>query len=88
MIRKTNWYVAEDYASHLSRAGFTNISIKSIRDHVFQPYREYYARKIMNPALQLTGLRGFMLKQGRRQVAGRSQQSAVGYVIVMAEKPV
>jgi erythromycin 3''-O-methyltransferase len=87
MIRKSNWYFADDYAERLARAGFVNINIRSIRDHVFEPYRRYFAKRILDPALQLNGLRGFMVKQGRRQVLGESRRSAVDYIIAVAEKP-
>jgi erythromycin 3''-O-methyltransferase len=86
---KENIYARDTYAEKLVEAGFENICVTSIREHVYTPFMRYLARRIqdhdiverINPLLR--GLWQGWLSSYKRQGADEHD-----YIIAVADKPV
>jgi ubiquinone/menaquinone biosynthesis C-methylase UbiE len=75
-INPANAYPADVYASKLAKAGFTNVSIRSIRDNVFKPYSNFLLRQ-----LGLFNVRGLM-----NVALHRFFSAQMDYIVVAADK--
>jgi erythromycin 3''-O-methyltransferase len=86
---KENIYARDVYADKLAGAGFTNISITSIREHVYAPFMSYLSRRLkdkdvlerVNPLIR--GLwEGWVSSYSRR-----GDDDEHDYIIASADKP-
>lgn len=85
-IPKANWYTSDVYRHILSKIGFTEISIVSIRDNVYTPLFQYLRRRIEEPDFyeRLSRIFYSMLK---KRLYGDFNTSDLDYVLVSAKKP-
>lgn len=85
--QRENWYPASGYAEALTRAGFINVLVESIRDDVLEPWRKFLTEKILDPARRPRGMKLVLLNQLRRQLReGADTPMNIDYVISVAEK--
>lgn len=76
-LNAINSYPADAYVRKLTGAGFGNISVTSIREHVFKPYSNFLLRR-----LRLTNLGGLVNVLRQRLTSSR-----LDYIVVTADKP-
>jgi erythromycin 3''-O-methyltransferase len=85
-----NWYEADEYEARLRAAGFTDIRLTSIRDHVFEPWVAYLAKKIRDPEYRERTSRLYYswLSRGLDGDAAKMRKGVEGldYVIATATK--
>jgi erythromycin 3''-O-methyltransferase len=84
-IPQQNWYTGDSYAERLTAAGFVNVTLQSIGEDVYAPWRRYMLKKIEEPQFRrgVNGLIGKQFRRGLLQDAGQD----LDYVIAVAEKP-
>ncbi|CAM3873281.1 class I SAM-dependent methyltransferase [Kibdelosporangium persicum] len=87
-----NCYPAEEYARKLTATGYTDVSVRSIREHVYEPWRRYLARRLEEPDARAQ--MGMFHKQFRDRVGTPGLDSPLAreiaradYVIAVAGKP-
>ncbi|CAM3752047.1 class I SAM-dependent methyltransferase [Kibdelosporangium persicum] len=90
---KENWYAADEYSRRLTALGFTDVTIRSIRDDVWEPWRRYMVSRIDDPAFKARisrmiypTYRKYLLDEVGQRVAGQPMAQA-DYVLVVARKP-
>ncbi|MDQ7807607.1 methyltransferase domain-containing protein [Amycolatopsis sp. A133] len=90
---KENWYPAEEYSRRLTALGFTDVTIRSIRDDVWEPWRRYMVSRIDDPVFKARisrmiypTYRKYLLDEVGQRVAGQPMAQA-DYVLVVARKP-
>lgn len=76
LLGKTNAYPAHTYAEKLAGAGFSNVTVTSIRDCVFKPYSNFLLR-----SLSLSNVAGLF-----NILVHRFISSKLDYVLVTADK--
>ncbi|NTU98034.1 MAG: methyltransferase domain-containing protein [Chlorobiaceae bacterium] len=84
-IPRENCYVIPSYGNKLSKAGFVNIAIKSIRDDVYLPLHEYLSRNRtflgkLHPLAKV-------LAQLTLNRSAESVYAGLDYILSYAEKP-
>ncbi|MFE5290295.1 SAM-dependent methyltransferase [Nocardia sp. NPDC056611] len=75
---------AEEYRQALIAAGFENVRVHSIRDHVYPQYAEYVSRKLRQPEMRRINplIRGFFGPRGASFWA-----PWLDYIVAVADKP-
>ncbi|WP_433592757.1 SAM-dependent methyltransferase [Nocardia sp. CA-145437] len=75
---------AEEYRQALIAAGFENVRVHSIRDHVYPHYAEYVSRKLRQPEMRRINplIRGFFGPRGASFWA-----PWLDYIVAVADKP-
>jgi erythromycin 3''-O-methyltransferase len=90
---KDNWHSANEYRERLANIGFTDISIQSIRDDVWEPWRRHMATLVEDPAFKERFSR-LVYRPFRKGLLGGAGGGAAGqpmaqadYVVVVARRP-
>jgi erythromycin 3''-O-methyltransferase len=78
LVPEDNWYDARDYARRLGDAGFVNVRIRPITDHVYTPMLDYMKKHMRKDGKEV--LAGATLMWGKLAMANTD------YVLVSAEK--
>ncbi|WP_257017477.1 MULTISPECIES: SAM-dependent methyltransferase [unclassified Rhodococcus (in: high G+C Gram-positive bacteria)] len=75
---------AEEYGQALVAAGFKDVSVYSIRDHVYPQYAEYVSRKLRQPEMRRINplIRSFYGQRGAALWA-----PWLDYIVAVADKP-
>lgn len=76
-VNPLNMYTAEVYRRKLAAAGFTNVNLTSVREHVLKPFTDY-----MEQREKSRSLRAWLQRLHRRYITSR-----LDYLIVVADKP-
>ena len=84
-IPQDNYYLIPVYSDKLSKAGFTNIDIESIRDDVYTPLHEYLSKD--RTFVGKLPLLAKMLAQTAFNRSADSVYAGLDYVLSYAEKP-
>jgi ubiquinone/menaquinone biosynthesis C-methylase UbiE len=84
-IPQQNYYLIPSYNNKLSKAGFVNIDIKSIRDDVYKPLHEYLSRN-QTFVSKLHPLPKFLAQLTLNRPA-ESVYAGLDYILSYSEKP-
>jgi erythromycin 3''-O-methyltransferase len=88
IIPDDNWYPRSVYAQRLEQAGFVNVEVRDITDHVFRPNAEY-VRERCTALLDDPNIKSFKqkntIKMHRRLTEMRVK--LMDYALTVAEKP-
>ena len=84
-IPQENYYLIPSYSNKLSRAGFVDIDIRSIRDDVYAPLHEYLSRD-QSFVNKLPPVAKFMAQSAFHRSA-ESVYAGLDYILAYAEKP-
>ncbi len=88
IIPADNWYSSSEYATRLTRAGFTDVEVRDVTDRVFAPnaayVREHCTRLLSDPALRSYKQRS-AVRWHLRLTLMRAE--LMDYVITSAAKP-
>ncbi|CAL9284959.1 Erythromycin 3''-O-methyltransferase [Streptomyces sp. enrichment culture] len=90
MIDDSNWYPRDRYGDLLASAGFDTVEVRSIRDNVYEQWRQYHVRRVQDPSFQR---RSSTLFYKMVAVAHRDQDTlteelkSLDYVVASARKP-
>jgi erythromycin 3''-O-methyltransferase len=85
-----NWYTTEVYADKLAQAGFVDVSVRSIREHTFEPWRQHMLRRLGEPAFrEKMGpvYHRVLTRRWSNQPQLKQELGLLDYVIVTARKP-
>ncbi|MER8260690.1 SAM-dependent methyltransferase [Streptomyces albidoflavus] len=85
-----NWYACDVYAEKLKEAGFVNVRMESIRDHVYEPWQRYMKKKIADPQFKSRVSRLYykQVSTGLRHADRLQEELAfMDYAVAVAEKP-
>ncbi|WP_432969462.1 SAM-dependent methyltransferase [Dactylosporangium sp. CA-233914] len=85
-----NWYGSVEYAERLATAGFVDVRITSIREHVYEPFLNYSIAAMHEAAYAArVGDKNIELAQRllSNEAGLRRSISALDYVIAVAKKP-
>lgn len=85
-----NWVPRATYAKQLEAAGFIDVEVKSVRDHVMEPWLDYWQRKLQGPEFKQSVSRLFYT-QVKRSITSDSgmkgELPVLDFVIASARKP-
>jgi erythromycin 3''-O-methyltransferase len=89
-VDEENWHDAATYASQLGEAGFRDVTVESIRDRVWEPWRRYMVARIASP--ELVDTIGAEAHEGMAglwncQDVMPGELELLDYVIAVAHKP-
>jgi erythromycin 3''-O-methyltransferase len=90
MIPDENWYDSASYQKHLLAAGFRDVRLTSIRDHVWEPWYRSVSRKMHDPAVRRHAGRIYyhtLRHHLRKEDRWRKDFANLDYVIAVAQKP-
>ncbi|AUS81191.1 methyltransferase domain-containing protein [Actinoalloteichus sp. AHMU CJ021] len=85
-----NWHGGEEYLARLSAAGYTDLSLESIRDRVYEPYREHMVRRLSDDAFVdalAPGQHETLTRVWEGQDLLKEDLELLDYVVVLARKP-
>ncbi|EME57631.1 SAM-dependent methyltransferase [Amycolatopsis decaplanina] len=85
-----NWYGARVYAEKLAEAGFVDVSVRSIREEVFEPFLEYSLAMLEDAEFQQrVGAENLEMSRGMLADAPQIRRCVEGldYVVAVATKP-
>ncbi|OQO89779.1 SAM-dependent methyltransferase [Saccharomonospora piscinae] len=89
-IDAANWHDGDEYRDRLAEAGYTDISLESIRDRVYQPYRDHMVNRLSDPGFvaELTPEQHeILVKSWSWQQQLDEDLAKLDYVLVVARKP-
>ncbi|MFG1920210.1 methyltransferase domain-containing protein [Micromonospora sp. NPDC048898] len=90
MVDDANWYPSATYGTKLAKAGFTDVNVTSIRDNVYEQWRQYHVRRVQEESFKR---RSSSLFYKMVAVAHRDQDllqrelKSLDYVVASAQKP-
>jgi ubiquinone/menaquinone biosynthesis C-methylase UbiE len=85
-----NWYTAGPYADKLAEAGFVDVSVQSIRENTFEPWRQHILRKLGEPAFrERMGplYHKVLTRKWSNQPQLQKDLDLLDYILVTARKP-
>jgi erythromycin 3''-O-methyltransferase len=89
-VDETNWYTREVYAQKLTEAGFVDVRVESIRDNVYDSWRQHIVAKLSNPAFQRRIGKVYykaLVKNWSDQALLEREMKLLDYLMVSARKP-
>jgi cyclopropane fatty-acyl-phospholipid synthase-like methyltransferase len=89
-VDEKNWYSRDVYADELAAASFTQIRVQSIRDKVFEPWRQHIVAKLSDPVYQQRIGKTYhriMTSRWSDQPLLQRELALLDYVAVTASKP-
>ncbi|MER7877762.1 methyltransferase domain-containing protein [Streptomyces solisilvae] len=89
IVPKANWYTRDVYAERLNTTGFHEVDVRSIREHVWEPWRLYMSRKAQSPAFRSRAgiVYRTVLRRGLRDGDKlKSELAKIDYVVAVARK--
>jgi erythromycin 3''-O-methyltransferase len=89
-VPEENWYSAATYGEKLRTAGFIDVNVESIRDRVFEPFRQDFLRRLRDPGLRRRMdpiYTWFFDRRWSDQETLKREMKELDYVIVVARKP-
>ncbi|MEO3845929.1 MULTISPECIES: cyclopropane-fatty-acyl-phospholipid synthase family protein [unclassified Streptomyces] len=90
MIDDANWYPRKRYGEILESAGFESVEVRSIRDEVYEPWREYHVRRLQDPTFKSRSSKLFykmVAVAHRDQDLLKDELKSLDYVVSAARKP-
>lgn len=85
-----NWYTTKVYADKLAEAGFVDVSVQSIRENTFEPWRQHIVHKLGEPAFrERLGpiYHKILTRRWSDQPLLKKDLDLLDYVLVVARKP-
>ncbi|HEX8821017.1 MAG TPA: methyltransferase domain-containing protein [Archangium sp.] len=84
-VPKANLYPRDTYAVKLEAAGFRNVRVTSIREHVLEPHMRLLARRLDEPDL-IARMNPLMRRASKSPGYNRDVLESFDYVLAVAEK--
>lgn len=89
-VPEENWYPTEIYCEKLRVSGFADVNVDSIRDQVYEPFRQDFLRRLGDPDFR-KGMdpvyTWFFDRRWSDQETLKREMKELDYVIVVAKKP-
>ncbi len=85
-IPRANMHDRHEYARQLEAAGFVNVRVRSIREHVYEPFLERLGPRLQNPEI-VRRMNPLLRAVCRPTWLTRTVLARFDYVIATAEKP-
>ncbi|MCX5165794.1 methyltransferase domain-containing protein [Streptomyces sp. NBC_00264] len=87
---EANWYTADTYTKQLGDAGFEQARVESIRDRVWEQYRQFMVNRLASPSYKAkvssTSYKG-MSRNWSDQDLLKKELAGIDYVMAVAHKP-
>ncbi|WP_433073826.1 SAM-dependent methyltransferase [Dactylosporangium sp. CA-052675] len=85
-----NWHDGSTYAKQLTEAGFADVTVESIREKVYEPWRQYMAGRVDDEEYRRElgkALHKGVVRHWSGQDVMRQELDLLDYVIAVARKP-